>query len=97
MGNFHPLEVVGRGSETQLQVGENSKYLIQRLAFKALNYFCINHGDQRVFHLCLSLTLSDLFEYLFYRSTIIINNYVYSYSAGIDFRRQNLTSTDVGF
>ena len=26
-GNFHPLEVVGRGSETQLQVGEN--YLLQ--------------------------------------------------------------------
>ena len=24
MGNFHPLEVVDRGSETQLQVGENS-------------------------------------------------------------------------
>ena len=24
MSNFHPLEVVGRGSETQLQVGENS-------------------------------------------------------------------------
>ena len=23
--NFHPLEVVGRGSETQLQVGENFK------------------------------------------------------------------------
>ena len=23
MNNFHPLEVVGRGSETQLQVGEN--------------------------------------------------------------------------
>ena len=22
--NFHPLEVVGRASETQLQVGENS-------------------------------------------------------------------------
>ena len=22
MSNFHPLEVVGRGSETQLQVGE---------------------------------------------------------------------------
>ena len=28
--NFHPLEVVGRGSETQLQVGENLKYLIYR-------------------------------------------------------------------
>ena len=23
MGNFHPLEAVGRGSWTQLQVGEN--------------------------------------------------------------------------
>ena len=23
MSNFHPFEVVGRGSETQLQVGEN--------------------------------------------------------------------------
>ena len=27
---FHPLEVVGRGSETQLQVGENLGYLILR-------------------------------------------------------------------
>ena len=27
MSNFHPLEVVGRGSETQLQVGENSNSL----------------------------------------------------------------------
>ena len=27
IGHFHPLEVVGRGSETQLQVGENSSYL----------------------------------------------------------------------
>ena len=25
--NFHPLEVVGRGSETQLQVGENLNLL----------------------------------------------------------------------
>ena len=25
---FHPLEVVGRGSETQLQAGENLNYLI---------------------------------------------------------------------
>ena len=28
MGNFHPLEVLGRGSETQLQVGEKLNYLI---------------------------------------------------------------------
>ena len=36
------------------------------------------------------LAFSDSFEYLCYGSTVIIN-YVYSYSAGIDFRRQNLT------
>ena len=30
MINFHPLEVVGRGSETQLQVGENLNFIIYR-------------------------------------------------------------------
>ena len=30
MSNFHSLEVVGRGSETQLQVGENFIKLIQQ-------------------------------------------------------------------
>ena len=30
MSNSHLLEVVGRGSETQLQVGENSNKLPQR-------------------------------------------------------------------
>ena len=43
------------------------------------------------------LALSDSFEYLCDGSTTIINIYVYSYSAGIDFSRQNLTSTDVRF
>ena len=28
---FHPLEVVGRDSETQLQVGDNLNYLIKKL------------------------------------------------------------------
>ena len=28
MSNFHPLEVVGRGSETQLQVGEDLNHII---------------------------------------------------------------------
>ena len=27
MSSCHPLEVVGRGSDTQLQVGDNLKYL----------------------------------------------------------------------
>ena len=26
--NFHPPEIVGRGSETQFQVGDNLNYLI---------------------------------------------------------------------
>ena len=30
MSNFHPFEVVGRGSETQLQMGENLNDLIQQ-------------------------------------------------------------------
>ena len=30
MSNFHPLEVLGRASETQLQVGENFNHMIQR-------------------------------------------------------------------
>ena len=29
MSDFHPIEVVGRGSETQLQVGENLNKLTQ--------------------------------------------------------------------
>ena len=36
MGNFHPLEVVARGSETQLHVGENLIY-IDTLAGKGLS------------------------------------------------------------
>ena len=31
MSNYHPLQVVGRGSQTQLQVGENLNFIIQRL------------------------------------------------------------------
>ena len=30
-GDFHPLEVVGRYRDPQLQVGENSNYLTWRL------------------------------------------------------------------
>ena len=42
------------------------------------------------------LGLSDSFEYLWYGSTAILN-ILYFYSVGIDFGRQNLTSTDVRF
>ena len=35
MSNFHPVEIVGRGSETQLQVGEILNNLIGALSVKA--------------------------------------------------------------
>ena len=39
MGHFHPLEVVGRGSETQPQVGENSNKLSRiRVKFFSIPY-----------------------------------------------------------
>ena len=37
MSNFHPLEVVGRGSETQLPVGENVNKLTQQMRINLLN------------------------------------------------------------
>ena len=53
-------------------------------------FFCINHGEQRVFLNLKSsemsqLALSDYFEYLCYGSTALER--FYSYSAGIDFGR----------
>ena len=38
MSNFHSIEVVGRGSETQLQVsvGDNLNYLINLTQYKGL-------------------------------------------------------------
>ena len=36
MSNFHPLEVVGRGSEKQPQVGEKLNYLLYRFKGYAL-------------------------------------------------------------
>ena len=32
MSNFHPLGVVGRSSETQLQVGEHLSYLVLKIS-----------------------------------------------------------------
>ena len=47
------------------------------LTFKALKYFCINHGYESLTHI---MVLHDH------------NKYTNYFSAGIDFRRQNLTS-----
>ena len=42
MSNFHPLEVVGRGSETQLQAGENLNYYWLILYIKVLKWAGFN-------------------------------------------------------
>ena len=75
--------------------------MLTALTLRALKYFCVNHGDQRNFsiwnhHKCLC--------YSFYRFIWIPMLCVYahcklfySYSAVLDFRRQNLKSTDVRF
>ena len=67
---------------------------VKGLTINALKYFCIKHGDQRFF-----------FQFEIIINVLLITcamglqplPIVYSFSAGIDFRRQNLTSTDVRF
>ena len=58
---FHPLEVVGRGSDTQLQVGEKKiqkRFKLYNMAVKGLNptllYDCTEH------HTLLNTTMSAL-------------------------------------
>ena len=55
MSNVHPLEVVGRGSETQLQVGENFDSTICCLLYVyRFKYFLGEHYTAvRVSHLHL--------------------------------------------
>ena len=48
MSNFHPLKVVGRGSETQLQVGENLNFITSRVN-PARHY--VTHADPSQLHL----------------------------------------------
>ena len=42
MINLHPLEVVGRGSETQIWVGEKLNYLMQRVNPLTAKLFNLN-------------------------------------------------------
>ena len=42
LGIFHPLKVVGRGSETQLQVDENLNYSIQQFNPLTAKLFNLN-------------------------------------------------------
>ena len=45
MSNFHPLEVVGRGSDTQLQVGEY--ILINKFSRIRVKVYNAKYNDDR--------------------------------------------------
>ena len=47
MNNFHPLEVAGRGSETQLQVGKNLKSITERLVGKFCSIFKVSYSFKK--------------------------------------------------
>ena len=48
MSNFHPLECVGRGSETQLQVCKNLNYLFLHFILKVETGFIILKENRSV-------------------------------------------------
>ena len=62
MINFHSLEVVGRGSEPQIQVGENLNYITWRAKSQQLvitgicKHDCDLTGDSQGFYLAVSST-----------------------------------------
>ena len=66
MINFHPLDVVDRGSETQLQMGENLNKLSSRIKAKTNISFC-NIADMLVakgFHQLYGILIYSTFPKL---------------------------------
>ena len=50
--NYHPLEVVGRGGETQLQVGENLNTLTKGwLLHEILNFWLVDLHQSKALYL----------------------------------------------
>ena len=77
---------------------ESSQYNI--LTLRTLNYFCINHGHQSFFQFVIIINfLVSSFRFIWIHMVWVYGHYKYcnSFSAGTDFMRQNLTSTDVRF
>ena len=63
--HLHPLQVENCDSNSQLVVdeGDNGKFRLERV--KALNLFCINHGDQMIFFNLKLSQMSLLFVFRF--------------------------------
>ena len=61
--------------------------------FKALKYLCTNHGNQRFFQFKIFINISSFhFIWIHTLRGMAITNIFYSYSAGVDFQSQILTS-----
>ena len=61
MRNFHPLKVVGRGSETQAQLGDNVNYIMyveHSQCYKPADKISDNCMDQT--SSCLTRSLNDI-------------------------------------
>ena len=58
--NFHPLQVVGRGSETQLQVGENVIEMTTKLFFNCMAVEMKSINKNKTFHLTCSDPVSNV-------------------------------------
>ena len=103
LNNFHSLEVVDRVSETQLQVGENSDWIIWRLKgwpWKRWNIFGQTMETKGFFQFEIIINgLVSSFRFIWIPMLWVYGHskYFYSYSTGIDFSRHNLPSTDVRF
>ena len=52
MSNFQPLEVVGRGSETQLQVAENFRMMVKPTVDEHLASSGCNPSKQKLLNQC---------------------------------------------
>ena len=61
MSNFHPLEVVGRGSETQLQVGEKVADMTYHISVitKTRNATVVTDSDTSLRNLTAGLALTE--------------------------------------
>ena len=67
MSNFHQLEVVGRGSETQLQVGENLKKITLGVSHvKPLLILPPNGAETMKHTIMLYLFLTNIGCYIWY-------------------------------
>ena len=83
MLSFRPL-----GNERVHLQTPDVNLLSAKITLEVLNYFCITHGDQRVYFNLKQICLIHLNTYVMGLRPL---EKCLSYSAGIDFSRQNLT------